>query len=263
MPELGYSNLIMGSLAHDFFRYVIGAGGVYLVVNVLLAPWLAARKIRSEMPGWPQIRREIIVSLRTVVIFASVGLAICLLAATGILPVYDRIETYGWGWFWASAALIILAHDAWFYWAHWLMHRMRALRRMHLLHHQSHNPTAFTSYAFDMSEALVHAIFLPLFLAVVPMHPAAILIFTSHMMLRNAVGHCGVEVFPGSARGKPLFDWMTTVTHHDLHHAQAGYNYGLYFTWWDRWMGTEHPKYLEAFQWAAGMPVSGAVYVKK
>jgi sterol desaturase/sphingolipid hydroxylase (fatty acid hydroxylase superfamily) len=40
---------------------------------------------------------------------------------------------------------------------------------------------------------------------------------------------------------------MTTVTHHDLHHARAGTNYGLWFTWWDRMMGTEDPTYYARF----------------
>lgn len=34
------------------------------------------------------------------------------------------------------------------------------------------------------------------------------------------------------------------VTHHDMHHASGNSNFGLYFTWWDRMMGTEHPQYL-------------------
>ena len=71
------------------------------------------------------------------------------------------------------------------------------------------------------------------------------------MMARNAIGHCGYELFPARRDGRPLFDWMTTVTHHDLHHAHAGWNLGLYFTWWDRWMGTEHPEYHARFRAAA------------
>jgi sterol desaturase/sphingolipid hydroxylase (fatty acid hydroxylase superfamily) len=44
------------------------------------------------------------------------------------------------------------------------------------------------------------------------------------------------------------------VTHHDLHHAQAGWNYGLYFTWWDRMMGAEHPQYEQRFAAAVRRP---------
>jgi sterol desaturase/sphingolipid hydroxylase (fatty acid hydroxylase superfamily) len=56
---------------------------------------------------------------------------------------------------------------------------------------------------------------------------------------------------PARRDGKPLFDWITTPTHHDIHHAEAGWNYGLYFTWWDRLMGTEHPGYHARFAAAA------------
>jgi sterol desaturase/sphingolipid hydroxylase (fatty acid hydroxylase superfamily) len=61
---------------------------------------------------------------------------------------------------------------------------------------------------------------------------------------------------PARADGRPLFDWLTTTTHHDLHHAQAGWNYGLYFTWWDRLMGTEHPEYHARFAAAVRKPLT-------
>ena len=47
--------------------------------------------------------------------------------------------------------------------------------------------------------------------------------------------------------GRRWFGWINASTHHDLHHATARSNYGLYFTWWDRWMGTEHPDYYARF----------------
>ncbi len=57
---------------------------------------------------------------------------------------------------------------------------------------------------------------------------------------------------PATADGRPMFDWLTTTTHHDLHHGGERANYGLYFTWWDRWMGTESPHYHAAFARAVG-----------
>ena len=39
---------------------------------------------------------------------------------------------------------------------------------------------------------------------------------------------------------------------HDLHHAALRCNYDLYFTWWDRLMGTEHPHYRERFDAVVG-----------
>ena len=231
----------------DLMRYVIGTGGVYLTVNLLLAARLAARKIREKSPPDGQIRREILASLRTVLIFAAIGTFILHGAGHGLFTVYSDVAAYGWWYLGVSILILIVLHDAWFYWWHRILHYPPLFRRLHRLHHRSHNPTPFTAYSFDAGEAVVNAAYLPIVLLALPVHPIALLFFTSHMMLRNAVGHCGYELFPADRGGKPLFDWMTTVTHHDQHHAHAGYNLGLYFTWWDRWMGTEYPDYHAEF----------------
>lgn len=249
MNEYCLTDLAARVLAHDLLRYVLGAGGVYLVVNVVLATGpLAGRQIRARRPGWRQMRREIVIGLRTVLVFTANGTFITWGAVTGMLPVYGDMAEYGPGWLVGTIVLVIVAHDTWFYWMHRLIHHRRLFGRVHQLHHRSRNPTPFTSYAFDVPEAAGHAVFLTLFLALVPMHPAGIMIFAIHMMLRNAIGHSGYEVFPARADGRPLLDWISTVTHHDLHHAAPGYNFGLYFTWWDRWMGTEHPQYHARFR---------------
>ena len=229
--------------AGDLARYLAGAGGVFLLVWVVFRPALAPRKIRVDTPPMRQIWSEIAYSLATVVIFASVGTTIALGAMHGVLPVYTDVFDRGWAYFLASLVLMILAHDAYFYWAHRLMHRLPWLWRVHATHHRSHNPTPWTAYAFDPGEALIHALFMPAFVAIVPMHVGALFLFTAHMMLRNAVGHCGYELLPKGWADHPVLGLVTTVTHHDMHHEHAPRNFGLYFTWWDRWMGTEHPDY--------------------
>jgi lathosterol oxidase len=67
-------------------------------------------------------------------------------------------------------------------------------------------------------------------------------------IIRNAMGHAGFEFFPRWWLSTPLTRWINTTVHHDLHH-NGGFNtnYGLYFTWWDKWMGTEHPRYRDEF----------------
>ena len=108
-------------------------------------------------------------------------------------------------------------------------------------------PKSFTAYSFSTGEAILTALYFPVVLAVVPASELAAFLFTVHMMLINAIHHCGYELYPRNRKGTPLFDWLTTTTHHDLHHANGRWNYGLYFTHWDRWMGTEHPQYHEMF----------------
>jgi Delta7-sterol 5-desaturase len=110
----------------------------------------------------------------------------------------------------ASLLLVIVAHDAYFYWAHRWMHRPGVFRRIHRTHHLSVAPTQWAAYSFSVGEAALQAAFLPVFLLIVPAHTTV------------------------------LFIWMA---HQVMHHEHGRYNYGLYFAWWDRWCGTEHPDY--------------------
>jgi len=242
----------------DTARYLIGAGAVFLIVNVLLAPRLKGRKIRPRSPDWRQMRREFLTSLRTALVFAMLGATIYVLRGAGLIDVYLDPAERGWAYFVFSVIALVVLHDAWFYWTHRLIHDPRLFRRVHRTHHKSHNPSPWTAYSFDISEAAINAAYLPLALLLIPASPLAIFLFLWHMMLRNAIGHCGYEIFPSLRSGRPMFDWMTTVTHHDLHHAQAGWNYGLYFSWWDRLMGTEHPLYHEKFAEAVRKPLDGS-----
>lgn len=243
----------MRILPFDFLRYVLGAGGVYLLVNVFLSRRLEPRKIRRERPALRQMQREVMVSMRTVLLFALIGATLITGGVRiGLISIDETVSERGALYFLFNVGMLILLHDAWFYWTHRLIHMPSLFRIMHRLHHRSHNPTPFTAYAFNIGEALINALYLPVVLVLLPSSGAAIFVFLVHMILRNAIGHCGYELFPARPDGRPMIDLLTTVTHHDLHHARPGFNYGLYFTWWDRMMGTEHPQYHQAFARAAG-----------
>jgi sterol desaturase/sphingolipid hydroxylase (fatty acid hydroxylase superfamily)/uncharacterized protein (DUF2147 family) len=245
-------------LPFDFSRYAIGAGGVYALVNLALRRRLAGRKVRDASPDWRQMRREIAASMRTVLIFAAAGLGIYFGIEAGFIGIERSAGGRGWGYFALNVAVLIFAHDAWFYWTHRLIHHPKLFRRAHGLHHKSRNPSPWTAYSFNSAEAAINAAFLPPALVLIPSSELAMFAFLAHMMLRNAVGHCGYELFPAKRDGRPMFDWLTTVTHHDLHHAEAGWNYGLYFTFWDRLMGTEHPLYHEKFAASVRTPLDGS-----
>lgn len=231
----------------DTSRYAVFAIGVWLVLWVILGPVLKRRKIREQAPPARQMVLEFLISLRSVMIFSTIGLLPFVLERAGWLPGPLIAANLGPAWFWISLALMIVAHDAYFYWAHRTMHDPRLFRRFHRRHHLSHNPSPFTAYSFDLAEAAVMASFVPVWVMIVPTPWPAVGLFVLHQIVRNTLGHSGYEVMPARRDGRPLVDWLTTTTHHDLHHAQAGWNYGLYFTWWDRWMGTEHPEYHARF----------------
>lgn len=235
------------SLTHDLTQYAIFAIGFWLILWVGLGPVLKPIKIRTETPPANQLAFEFAISLRSLAIFSTIGTMLFMVERAGYLPGPALAATWGWPWTIASLVLMVLAHDAYFYWTHRLVHHPRLFRMFHRRHHRSHNPSPFTAYSFDVAEAAMQAFFVPIWMILVPTEWSVVGLFMLHQIARNTLGHSGYELFPARRDGKPMFDFLTTVTHHDLHHAQAGWNYGLYFTWWDRLMGTEHPEYHQRF----------------
>lgn len=231
------------NLVLDVGRYVIAAGGLALILKLFWNAGLSRRKIQERSASRADVTREILTSLRTGIIFSLTGVAIVLGAMHGVFTIYMDFDTVGIGYLVISMAAIIVAHDAYFYWTHRLMHHRRLYHYFHRTHHRSVTPTPFAAYAFDVPEALMMAMFTPLWLLLVPMHALGLFLFMAFMIVRNVMGHAGVELMPRALADSRWFGWINATTHHDLHHSSFHHNYGLYFTWWDRLMGTEHPAY--------------------
>lgn len=237
-------------LYFDLSRYLIAAGVLTLLL-VVFRGFAEARRIQQgRRASRSDYLRELFSSMRTVVVYAVVTLAILVGRETGVILLSIK-DAMLWTIIW-QFALIVIAHDAWFYWAHRAMHHKRLFRATHLHHHKSRTPTPWTAYSFTMTEAVIEVAFVPVFLFVtsglgIAYAGFAILFFIWHQMIRNVMAHAGSELFPAGWVDNPWTDWIATTTHHDLHHS-SGHNFGFYFTWWDRWMGTEHPRYREAFR---------------
>ncbi|HUG22617.1 sterol desaturase family protein [Piscinibacter sp.] len=227
----------------DLLRYLVPVT-VFAAALILLPKWwLAPRSVQARPPGRGQRRREFLYSMLTVVIFSANGALIFAGVKAGVLCIYFDIAEHGWAYAGISLLVLVLAHDTWFYWTHRFMHRRGLFRWTHLVHHRSVAPTPWTAYSFAPAEAVVQAVFLPLILLVLPLHPAVVFVFLSHMIVRNVLGHAGVELLPRSWLAGWWGRWFTTTLHHDLHHAEGRSNYGFYFRAWDRFCGTEHPEY--------------------
>jgi Delta7-sterol 5-desaturase len=232
----------------DEGRYVAAAVGAFLVFSVWGRERWRSRLVNRAYAPARQIRREVAYSVSTAVVFSLVGAGLWLGARVGIFRVDRSVAEYGWGYFALTVVVLLVAQDAYFYWTHRAMHHPLLFRYVHRTHHRSHDPSPFTAYAFSPAEALVHAAFVPLVALVLPLHPMALFVFMTVMIARNVFGHMGIELFPSWFVRSRWTRWSTTTTHHTLHHHRVGTNYGLYFTWWDRWMRTTDPTYEATFE---------------
>lgn len=235
------------TFAADLTFYLLGAGLAFLVLWVALRRRLAHRRIDPAYPEARHLRREFLFSLASMGVFAVLGVALTGATLAGWTRIYVDIGIHGWVYWSVSIAALLVLHDAYFYWTHRLMHHRLVFGRVHRLHHRSHNPSPWAAYAFAPAEALVQGLFLTATAFVLPLHPSAILVFVLHQIFRNALGHSGFEIYPASWQRLPILKWINSTSHHHLHHSKGGGNYGLYFLWWDRLMGTEHPDSAATF----------------
>src|SRR5687768_15690542 len=141
LERLGIWEIAAGVSLSTAVRYLFFAGLAWVLGYVVFRRRWLHRKVIQKFPEGAEVRREVRDSLVTLVIFGITGTVTVLAARQGWTQMYFRVAEYGWGWWWASIALTILLHDAWFYWTHRLMHHPKVFRWMHRTHHLSTNPT--------------------------------------------------------------------------------------------------------------------------
>ncbi len=248
MQALPFFEVFSHVIVVDFLRYFVAASLAYLVFWVVFIRQFEHRIIQRKSPKAKKMWMEFRYSLSTVVIFSLIGSGIVLAQKAGYTQIYQDVSEYGWVWFFASFFILTLIHDAYFYWAHRLMHHPKIFKHVHLVHHRSTNPSPWAAYSFHPIEAVVEAGIFPIIVFMMPVHSYALLAFLIYMITRNVLGHLGIEFLPKWFLKIPFLNLHTTTTHHDLHHKNFDTNYGLYFTWWDRWFGTEDKKYIATFE---------------
>ena len=161
---------------------------------------------------------------------------------------YDNISDYGTPYFIFSIIALIFLHDTYFYWGHRFMHLKKIYPLVHKVHHHSINPSPWAAFSFHPIEGFIEAGIVPLIAVIMPAHFAAIFIFILFSTILNVLGHLGFEMYPSGFTKSKLTGWNNTSTHHNMHHTFFDCNYGLYFNFWDKLMGTNHEKYHETFE---------------
>ncbi|MGI9530148.1 sterol desaturase family protein [Lutimonas sp.] len=222
------------------FRYAILSGSYYYLFHIAFKKKYADRVLTTKMPSAEQIKREIRLSIYSTFIFGLVGVLLIFLWQNGYTQIYLAPGDYPLWYFPISILLFMLMHDTYYYWMHKWMHDYKWLRRYHLDHHKSVNTTVLTSFSFHPVESFFQAIILPILFMIIPLHLFAILLILLLMTFSAIINHAGVEIYPRSSFFNGFRKYVIGATHHDIHHRHAQKNFGLYFTFWDKWMNTDY-----------------------
>ncbi len=229
-------------------RYLLIAGLFHAVFYVWFPQRWQQRKINTRAYKQGQFKKEVRWSMITALLFAVAGSLMLVLWQKGFTQVYTEVNDYPLWWLPLSLALALLLHETYYYWLHRWMHHPRVFKIVHKVHHDSNITSPWTAFSFHPLEGLLQAVFLPLLLLVLPMHLYVIIIQLTIMTFSSVINHLDIEVYPKNFHKNILGKWLIGATHHSLHHKQYKYNYGLYFTFWDKWKQTESPLYEQLFE---------------
>ena len=235
------------TMLFNILRYVLLGGMAFLSFYVLWPNFFTENKIQSRLARKKDFVRELSHSLQTIVIFIGMNLLVLYTPLRKYGKIYVNIDEHSLWWVPISILLAIILHDTYFYWMHRVLHHRSLYKMFHRVHHKSVNPSPLASYSFNFTEGILEAMVIPLVVFLVPMHPIALIIFALLAYSYNVYGHLGYELVPRWFRKSIFFGIMVTSVHHNLHHHKFIGNYGYYFRFWDRLMGTEHPDYVRTF----------------
>jgi sterol desaturase/sphingolipid hydroxylase (fatty acid hydroxylase superfamily) len=230
-------------------RYLIIASIAFFIWYVVLRKMNASKKIQTKYPKFKDYAREMGFSITTVFIMSFIPATI--LGSPELArhtKFYTDINQHSIVWFVLAFPVMSIMHDTYFYWMHRFIHHPKLFKWVHLVHHKSTNPSPFAAYAFHPLEAIFEAGIFLVFVFTIPVHFYHLLFFFLFMILYNVYGHLGWELYPKGFSKHWLGKWINTSVNHNQHHQYFKGNYGLYFLFWDRLMGTIREDYDERFE---------------
>lgn len=160
------------------------------------------------------------------------------------------LTPWAFSW-WTALPLFVLCmflYDTWFYFMHRLLHT-KPFYRFHALHHKSVAPSIWSTYSEDMLDTALLQGFSAFIVFFVPFPPVILIGQRLFEHFNGMFGHAGFEYFASSGSRHP--SPMLCTIFHDQHHSAFRYNYGNYFSFWDRVLGTISPQYdrkVESFE---------------
>jgi len=137
------------SVAEFFVEDITFNGGLYaliavpafLVFWVALAGRLGHRRIQPTRHARSKhLLHDVAFSLVSLVVFAALDFVLVTLEAHGFTQLYGDPGALGLPWLVVSVVLLIVLHDAYFYWMHRLVHHRTVYALVHQVHHRSTDP---------------------------------------------------------------------------------------------------------------------------
>ena len=228
-PKQWTSNDFYRQMISIFVIEIIGFWFLYIISGTLSYHYLFDKNLMKSKLFLPdQISREIKLSIRSIPFIAIMTLPIFIGEVRGYSRLYritdgDRISLVD-----ITLQLIgfIIFTDTAIYWIHRWLHHPLIYHPVHKPHHQWIVPTPFASHAFHPLDGFLQSVPYHIYVYVLPMEENLYFVLFVLVSVWSTSIHDGNHKLSGTV--------INSAACHTLHHRQFNYNYGQYFTLWDR-----------------------------
>ncbi|WP_158594394.1 sterol desaturase family protein [Aquimarina sp. AD1] len=234
---------------------------------ILIVYFLVWKKFAKRLKKWriqskqyinnKQLRRELKNALLVTLVGTMFSGIVFLLTGMGYTKIYTDISDYNLFFSFSGFFTLLVIDDTWFYWVHRLLHHPKIYKYVHREHHKSVDVNPFTSMSFHIIEAFLLTFWILPVSFLFPMYAPVLILLQLWGLLDNVKAHLGYELYP-SWWNKSLLRFMTSSTHHNMHHSKFNGNYGLHFRFWDWLMGTEFKDYETTYNEIKSHKISSA-----
>ena len=189
-----------------------------------------------------QVALEIQYTCQSIPFMGLLTLPIMVAEVRGYAKLYMGIEGIrGWAFIGVTTVGFLMFTDCLIYWIHCFLHNRILYKYIHKGHHKWKVPTPFASHAFHPIDGWLQALPYHIYPFLFPLHKVLYLILFVFVNVWTISIHDGDYRVPGLLQ--PLINGSA---HHTDHHLYYLYNYGQFFTLWDRFGGSyRYPTALE------------------
>ena len=232
----------------------VGGWLLYIITASLSYVFLFDKRYKLHPNFLPsQTKLEILYASRSIPFMAVLTVPVFLLEVRGYSKLYMDVETasvnsarreqmtifqyctQGWPFVIVSVATFLMFTDCLIYWIHRGLHHRLLYKYIHKGHHTWKVPTPFASHAFHPVDGFLQSLPYHIYPFLFPLHKV------TYLMLFVFVNVWTVSIHDGDYRVPLLIQpFINGSAHHTDHHLLYKYNYGQFFTLWDRIGGSFH-----------------------
>lgn len=221
------------------------AATTYGLVSKSLNRNISRPEQQDQLKDKRSIASDIRLSVLAVIFFAFGAACFTICYRLGLTRAYMNCNVQELPYFILSYVAVLVLQDTYFYFTHRLFHLPQLFKLFHQGHHRSRPPTPWTFFALEPLEAAVQVSFLLLITFIIPLHLGVLIIILLTMVIWAMGNHLGFQIVPYSDSSRLWGKWCIGSAHHLVHHQRYSQHYGLYFTFWDKLLGTQDADYEE------------------